>query len=159
MFDAGAGRTISIDAVLEAIDASRRVHRIEGVSVLGGEPLQQIQALIGLARKIAARDLGLVVFTGYTLEEAQALAGFDQLVSAVDTLVDGRFDARRLEPEHGRGVVGSSNQRLIHFTPRYADPRLWEGPPMAEVVIEPGGVLNVVGSPGTVRHLLRALPR
>ena len=146
--------------IIEGLDAAVIEHGIEGITVLGGEPLQQLPAVTMLCAAATARGLGVLVFTGYRLEESRARPGFDALWSHVDTLVDGRYDARRPEPSEpagGRRFIGSSNQRLCHRSDRYRDPALWQGPARVEVSIGPHGELSAHGEPGTVAALLRSL--
>ncbi len=48
---------------------------IEGVSISGGEPFQQPEALEDLLRRLRATPPGILVFSGYTLERIRALGG------------------------------------------------------------------------------------
>lgn len=128
---------------------------VEGITVLGGEPLQQPQGLAWLASAAQACGLGVIVFTGYTLEQARERTGFDEVWANVDTLIDGRFDAH--QPELRRRFIGSANQRLHHRTPRYAAPELWRGPQRIEVRVDASGGIEVHGLPKSVSRLTRAL--
>lgn len=153
LFDARGGTPHTVAALLEAIAAASR--RIEGVTVVGGEPLQQLPALTELLAQVSARGLGVLVFTGYEPDEARALPGFDALWRCCDTLVAGRFEARRLAG--APAYVGSRNQVLLHRTARYADPALWRAAAVAELVIAADGTARIVGAPATGRRLARAL--
>jgi anaerobic ribonucleoside-triphosphate reductase activating protein len=157
MFRRGRGTVTRVADLLGRIEAARDRHDLEGLTVLGGEPLQQLAAVADLVAGARALGLGTLVFTGYTFDEARARPGFASLWGNVDTLVDGRYDARAPEPRPGRAVVGSKAQRILHRTLRYADPALWRGPRRAEVRVGPGGVLDVVGFPTAVATLTAAL--
>lgn len=152
MFDASAGTRQSVAAI--AADWPRD---IEGITVLGGEPLEQIAGVAALAAAAQRRGLGVVIATGFTATEARARPGFAALWCHVDTLLAGPFDARRLEPEGARKLVGSSNQRLLHRTPRYRDARLWTGPRAAEVAVDAEGGVTVLGAPKLVAAVRRRL--
>lgn len=156
MFVRGRGQTIEIAALAATIAAARASAGIEGVTILGGEPLQQLEAVTALCEAAAARSLGVIVFSGYTHTQARALPGFDRLWSVVDTLVDGRFDARRRDGT--RRFVGSANQRLVHRTGRYADPSLWRGAATVELDVGADGSVRLVGEPDLVGRVLRRLP-
>jgi anaerobic ribonucleoside-triphosphate reductase activating protein len=162
LFARGRGRSLPAEALAQAVldggDA------IEGLSVLGGEPLDQIAALAELCRHVAMGGRGVIVFTGYTFDEARALDGFDTLQPWVDTWVTGRFVASELERQ--RRFIGSRNQVLVHRTMRYADPALWEGPVCAEVIIAPPtrdtpgtAIARVVGAPTIARLLVQVARR
>lgn len=99
---------------------------VEGVSLLGGEPFAQADALAPFAEGVRARGLSVMIFSGYTLAELRALpgAGPARLLAAADLLVDGRYDAKLRSQR--RRFIGSDNQELHFLTGRYRpdDPRL-----------------------------------
>lgn len=163
LFDASGGERIAVGALVDRVLAGHRRDPVEGVTVLGGEPLDQLPALAKLCRALQSAGLGVIVFTGHTLAEARRLPGFSsQLWPALDTLVDGRFEAKLREPDPaagGRRFLGSSNQRLHHRSERYADPELWRGPNLAELRIGPDGALSVHGFPDQARALVKLLGR
>lgn len=157
LFERGAGRSLPASHVAAMIGDAAREQGLEGVTVIGGEPLDQADALADALEPVAAAGLGIIVFTGYLFEEAPDLRGFDRLWPCIDTLVDGRFDAHR--PDHGRRFIGSTNQRLVHRTDRYRDPLLWAGDQVAELVIGRDGTARLLGAPSLVRTGVRALQR
>lgn len=110
------GQELAVADLLARIRAVRT--RIDGVSLLGGEPFDQATAMAELAS--GARELGLSVmtFTGYPREalEASLEAGVAALLAATDLLVDGPYDATL--PETTRRWAGSANQRFHYLTPR-----------------------------------------
>jgi anaerobic ribonucleoside-triphosphate reductase activating protein len=136
--------------VAEAVDRLRAAaaeQGIEGITLLGGEPLAHAQGAAALAR--AARLLGLtvMVFSGYTLEEARALPdpAVGELLTHTDILVDGPF-LREL-PETRRRWIGSANQRIHFLTDRYrADDPCWRQPNTLEIRLT-GTELTVNGFP------------
>lgn len=147
--------------LLDEIAEATCMHALEGLTVLGGEPLAQIEALTALCRGVAPLGLGVIVFSGYRRAEAERRPGFAALWPTLDTLVDGRYDARRPEPapqQGGRRFIGSTNQRLWHRSDRYRDPALWTGAPRIEVHLDPTGGFSAHGEPATLDALLRALP-
>jgi anaerobic ribonucleoside-triphosphate reductase activating protein len=163
LFDRGRGRTIAVAELIEQVLAAARVHAIEGMTVLGGEPLEQLPALIELCAGVRLAGLGVIVFTGFTLAQARERPGFAELWATIDTLVDGPFVAREPEPpmdRDGRRFIGSRNQVLHHRSDRYADPSLWTEPgDPIELRIGSDGRLSVHGSPSVARSLVRELVR
>jgi anaerobic ribonucleoside-triphosphate reductase activating protein len=93
----------------------------EGVTVSGGEPFAQAEAVarvISLVRREI--DYGVIVYSGYTFEELSERAGSDgniaRLLGEIDILIDGPYVA---ELDDGRPYRGSSNQRILPLTGRY----------------------------------------
>ena len=133
---AQGGRSVTVEALLAQIPDD-----VEGISLSGGEPLQQAAgaaALLGAAR---ARGLSTLVFSGYTLAEIEQLPGGPAVLAATDVLIDGRYVAsERL----ARGLRGSANQRIHVLTPRYALADV-EATPVAEIRIGPTGEVVLTG--------------
>jgi len=152
MFDPTGGSTVDPEGLVTAMGPD-----IEGLTILGGEPLEQLDGVTGLAAAAQARGLGVIISTGYTEADARARPGFSGLWPHVDTLIAGPFVASQREPAGGRSMVGSSNQRLLHRSHRYRDPALWLGPRGAEVVLDGRGGATVVGDPALVARVRRRL--
>lgn len=156
LFEADGGRVLAIDELLAHIDAV--ADRVEGITLVGGEPLDQLAAVTALASGCRVRGLGVIVFSGHRRAELEHREGFAALWSEIDTLVDGRFEAGSTRTEVRR-FVGSSNQVLHHRTGRYADAGLWHGEAVAELVLDDRGRARLVGAPALVRLADRALGR
>jgi anaerobic ribonucleoside-triphosphate reductase activating protein len=156
MFDARRGEPMAIDAIAARIPAT-----VEGITLLGGEPVEQAAGCAALARAAKARGLTVMVFTGYTRAELDGLAGAAALLAEVDLLVDGRYDRARPEPPPpvGRRWIGSANQVMHHLTAAYAidDPRLRE-PNTIEIRWSPGA-LSINGWPSADQLVRRAARR
>jgi anaerobic ribonucleoside-triphosphate reductase activating protein len=91
----------------------------DGITVSGGEPFLQAEALAEMLRIVRGkRDMGVIVYTGYTLEELAAVPHADELLAQTDLLVDGPYVQ---ELDDGKSLRGSSNQRVHLLTPRYAE--------------------------------------
>ncbi len=94
---------------------------IQGLTILGGEPLEpeNQQGLLRLLKRVKFDypEKDIWCYTGYTLEQALEEGSpcrcnvTDELLSAIDVLVDGRF------VEELKDITlkfrGSSNQRII----------------------------------------------
>ncbi|WP_165975602.1 4Fe-4S single cluster domain-containing protein [Actinomadura rubrisoli] len=90
---------------------------IEGVTITGGEPLQQRRPVLRLlARLRAETSLPVILSTGYTWDEVVRMPGAAALLDRVDALLAGRYErGLRLD----RGLRGSSNRTVHLFTDRY----------------------------------------
>ena len=142
MFTDRGGTVVDLDALVERIVATPK---IEGITMLGGEPMQQAPAVAQLLSRVRARGLSTMVFTGYTREELAGVDGADEVLSHVDLLVDGRYDAAR--PDETRRWIGSENQRMHFLTDRYdpGDP-MFTSADTVELRMR-DGVLTINGRP------------
>jgi anaerobic ribonucleoside-triphosphate reductase activating protein len=129
--------------VAEILELIREVNDrkpIEGMSISGGEPFEQPEALIELLKGAKKLGLSTLVFTGFTLEE---LAGMEEVARIfdpeplLDALIDGPFD--ETQPVEGE-LRGSANQRIHLLTDRYRQ----------EDLIPPGQMECIVRRDGTV---------
>jgi anaerobic ribonucleoside-triphosphate reductase activating protein len=141
------GQKYSVGAIAEQIEAAREQDGIEGITLLGGEPLAHAPGAAALARQSRLRDLSVMIFSGYTLEEARALPDphVHVLLANTDILVDGRY-VREL-PETQRRWIGSANQRVHFLSARYhPDDPCWRRPNTLEIRLT-GSDLSVNGFP------------
>lgn len=151
--DGAPARTVS-ELEQEILGAAAAPSPIEGISLLGGEPLEQDAPLAELARRVRARGLTVMLYTGYTLDEAAERGS--TLVSECDLVVAGRFEQALRTT--GRRWIGSTNQTLHFLSDAYApdDPRFQE-PNHAELKLSSEGLLTVVGFP--FDSIRRAFPK
>lgn len=113
--DRDSGRIMSVSDLVNIIIQSGK----DGLTISGGEPFLQAEALCELVDSIKAkRDIGIIVYTGYTLEEIQKSKDFYmcRLLEQIDLLIDGPYIE---ELNDGMNLRGSSNQRVIALTDRY----------------------------------------
>jgi anaerobic ribonucleoside-triphosphate reductase activating protein len=119
------GQTRSVADVLREVDVAVQNHGVEGITFLGGEPLAHAAGAAVLARAVRDQGLTVMVFTGFTLEQAEQRAEPEvaNLLALIDVLVDGPY-VRDL-PESRRRWIGSANQRIHFLSNRYRpdDPR------------------------------------
>lgn len=115
---------------------------IEGITISGGEPLQQRPAVLDLLARVRREtSLSVILFTGFTWEEVTAMPEGGRLLASVDVLVAGRYvEARRL----ASALRGSANKTVHLLTDRYTRSDL-EATPDGEVVLLPDGRLVVSG--------------
>jgi len=114
---------------------------VEGISISGGEPFQQPEALLALVRRVRETPLSVLVFSGYTLEAIRATPLGTQILSCVDVLIAGRYaESKRM----GQSLIGSANQRLHLLTARYT-PADFGGIPASEVILHRDGSVTLSG--------------
>ncbi|HKQ72798.1 MAG TPA: 4Fe-4S single cluster domain-containing protein [Blastocatellia bacterium] len=134
------GELIAVDDLFQRIAALKET--IEGLTVSGGEPLQQLRPLTNLLRRVREEtDLSVLVFTGYTWGEVQRMPGADALLACLDALLAGRYDQSL---RVARDLRGSANKTFHFLTERYSMSDL-QGTPPAEVIITAGGEVMISG--------------
>ncbi len=141
------GEQIPVSAVIEQMLQARRDEQIEGISLLGGEPLAHAAGAATLATAAREHGLSVMVYSGYVLEAAHELPdpAVSELLALTDILVDGPY-VREL-PDTTRRWVGSTNQRVHLFTGRYReDDPCWRAPNTLEIRVR-GADISVNGFP------------
>jgi anaerobic ribonucleoside-triphosphate reductase activating protein len=141
------GQAVRVGTLIEEIRAARERSVIEGITLLGGEPMAHAWGAAILAHAVRRLGLSVMVFSGYTLEEIHARGDPDEhaLLAWTDLLVDGPY--RRDLPETRRRWIGSANQRVHCLTGRYrADDPCWSRPNTLEIRLD-GSELTVNGFP------------
>jgi len=115
---------------------------IEGLTISGGEPLQQRTPVTDLLQWVRRNTaLSVVLFTGYDWGEMQALPGAAELLAGVDVLIAGRYDQRR---RFATALRGSANKTVHLLTNRYSRADI-EAVPQAEVVVGTDGAVTISG--------------
>lgn len=107
------------DALADRIAADLGHEAVQGLSLLGGEPMLNTGVCLRVVRRLRTehgRRKDVWCWTGYTFEEllAEADAGQDdkaELLQEVDVLVDGRFELAQRDLT--LAFRGSRNQRVL----------------------------------------------
>ena len=125
---------------------------IEGVTISGGEPFEQAQAVSNMLQFIRTKrpDLSVFVFTGYEVEVLQESTDtyVQLLLEQIDILCCGLF----VPEEFDINLLwrGSSNQRLIYLSNRYTsdEERVWASDSPVEEVLMAESSMEYTGFKG-----------
>lgn len=106
------GELIEIDTILNEMKENPL---LDGITLSGGEPFEQAEALAELAEQVRKNGHNVMVYTGYIfeylMENSHMISGYKRLLNCTDILVDGRFELSQ------RNLLlkfrGSKNQRII----------------------------------------------
>jgi len=86
---------------------------IEGITISGGEPFLQSEALVDLVNMVKTKkDMGVIVYTGHNFEEIEE----NELTKLCDIVIDGAYIE---ELNDDLSLRGSSNQNVRFITKRY----------------------------------------
>jgi anaerobic ribonucleoside-triphosphate reductase activating protein len=120
-----AGRPVPSDRLAARIlAATNTADDLGGITISGGEPFDQAEALSGLVRALRCtlrsvqrrRRWDFAAYSGYTLDEIRTIVPAGPvLLAELDALIDGKFE--RSAPAT-RPWRGSSNQILYPLSPR-----------------------------------------
>lgn len=121
---------------------TQNMTQIEGVTLTGGEPLQQVDQVVELIRIIRKESqLSIILFTGYSLAEITKLPHHKELTSHLDVIIAGRYQ-EALNLQEGRNSL--KHKKLLFLNQRYDFSDFVNIPP-AEVIISPNGALSSSG--------------
>ncbi|BBH16999.1 radical activating enzyme [Nocardioides baekrokdamisoli] len=153
-WSARGGREMSVEEVTAEVLRLVQEYDLDGLTISGGEPFQQAEAVADVlaAVRAARADLDTVAFTGY--DAAVARRRSVRLARLVDILVAGRYDPTQ---PSDRPLLASANQKIV-TSDRGAD-RLAEVTAVRVQVAADEDDLFVVGlpQPGDLDRLREAL--
>lgn len=114
---------------------------VDGITIHGGEPLDQADELLALIKKVKAKGLTIVLFTGYIKKELNQVQS--QVWDLADIVVAGRFEiAKRKVTLQFRG---STNQRVYTHPGPYKGYKVADGFTTAILTINENGEMDING--------------
>ncbi len=113
-WDAAAGEPFTEAILARIIDEINRNPLLDGITVSGGDPFFNPEALLSLLQRLK-RDThqNIWCYTGYTYDALLADSRREPCLHYIDTLVDGPF----IQSEYDPTLLfrGSRNQRLVRL--------------------------------------------
>ena len=138
--DINQGEYKSIDILIEQILLYKE--QIDGITISGGEPIQQIESLITLLKAVKSKtNLPVLIFTGYTTRKIQQLKEYNELHQYCDALITGPYEQNK---KLKTGLLGSSNQEILLFSNRIPLNTL-ENSENSEILIKADGEIIISG--------------
>ncbi len=101
-----AGQVMDTESVLSRIEENGM-----NVTLTGGDPLYQVEALLPLCRAIKQAGKTIWCYTGFLYEDVCADRGLRRILDVIDVLVDGPY--LQSQRDLTLRFRGSANQRLI----------------------------------------------
>ncbi|MFN0156343.1 MAG: 4Fe-4S single cluster domain-containing protein [Gaiella sp.] len=125
-WDPAAGSAVEVDAVIEQCRRWAAYGPIDGITISGGEPFEQPEALLFLIGRLRAwmaddcRGGDILCYSGHG--EGRLRKHHDEILENLDAVIVGPFQEGAGE---GGPLRGTANQRIMQLTPlgaeRYAD--------------------------------------
>lgn len=127
--------------VAECVHWVLTIKGINGITLSGGEPTDQMPGLVSLLQSLKERcDLSVLLFSGRTRDQILAMPEGEELLSRVDVLIDGPYDGDRATPP---GTWPSSSNQGIHFlSPRHEMADFHNLPYLEVIITETGDMIN-----------------
>lgn len=151
-WDFNVGEIWEVDSLVKKIELE---NEIDGITILGGEPLDQINAISELCTKVKKNGLSVILFTGYCIEKNKKFKNYNinKLLLNVDLLIDGQFEADNIL--EAPNLVGSKNQKIYYLTNYFIEKNyaLNNG---FEIRIESTGLVRINGM-GNVLKLKKSI--
>jgi anaerobic ribonucleoside-triphosphate reductase activating protein len=144
-FEPDGGDDYSVAELIGQLENQKNLTpEVEGVTLLGGEPLAQAKATASFLEEVRGLGLSSVLFTGYTLKHVESNGSKEarQAVALSDVVVAGPFLRNRLDSE--RPWLGSTNQTYHFMTNRYSIDD-FQGTDGLELSISKNGELKLNG--------------
>lgn len=131
----GMGKDITINEILNHLDD------LEGITLHGGEPLDQAESLSELIKKIKEQGKSVILFTGYTYKELDSIQRQAWLSS--DIVISGRYE----EEKHNIYLQfrGSTNQKVFTHKGKYKNYKIKDGQTVAILSFNEHGEMQLRG--------------
>ena len=128
--------------------------KLEGVTISGGDPLEQEEELLELLFLLKEIKLpkGIILFTGFSRNEIRENPIREKCLSYIDILIDGRYEE---ELKTDSSLRGSSNQEFYFFSDKISREELFFDQEI-ELSLENDKIV-MTGFPKVSRKVLREL--
>ena len=126
MWQAKTDKDMTISQLIGFIRRIVRNNQVDGITVSGGDPLEQSDELLEFISEISGDCHDILIYTGYTLAELRELwtpEKMGKLMKHTAVLIDGRYEDGLndgLSP-----LIGSTNQE-IHYLNEGVKPKYLE---------------------------------
>jgi hypothetical protein CLOSPO_00866 len=114
------GSQISIQAIVDRLED---MCSVKSVTIVGGEPTDQLEGLIELCKLLKRYNYHVLVISWHTYEDMlkENPEQYEQLFDTIDVLVDGQYDEhqRIYDDTHTnvmRSFIGSNNQKVVDLS-------------------------------------------
>ena len=127
---------------------------VDGVTISGGDPLEQEDELLELLMLFSTMRLrkGVILFSGFTRAEISSNFIREKCISYIDVLIDGRYE-KNLKVDFS--LRGSSNQEFYFFSNKISSDELSFDQEIEISSLE--GDIMMTGFPNISRKILKEL--
>ena len=116
-------------------------HKVDGVTIHGGEPLDQAGGLLEFVISVKEKGLTVILFTGYLKKELDTVQS--RVWNLSDLVVAGRFQKEKQNVN--LQFRGSTNQRIYTHSGPYKNYKVTDGFTTAILTIHENGEMDING--------------
>lgn len=118
-----------------------------GVSISGGEPMDQAEELACLVRtlRLIEPECSILMYTGYTLKQLEGMPYWGMVRDNLDVAVVGPYVASRWTP--ASPLIGSNNQVVLILSDRHTMDEVLGERATVEAHVGPDGIITMTGFP------------
>jgi len=147
MWNSKGGTQYLIDQLVNQIDNYKKLYDINGVTISGGEPFDQVQGLSELVEQLSFHNISILCYTGYTMDKLVALNDKHVLnaLSKINILIDGPF-VRALKSDNLL-LRGSRNQKIYYLNNSVEKPETDRQQTEIEYLFDDSGYTFITGFP------------
>lgn len=136
--DFDGGRDVQVE---ELIEWAVSIKGLEGISISGGEPTEQLKPLNRFLCAVNEEtNLSVLLFSGRTEKDIYKLAGGRELMASIDILIEGLYN-RELSSPPGTWP-SSENQKIRVLSKRYNEDDFLNLPETEIIITEQGEVVE-----------------
>jgi len=136
--DYNGGNDVPVEELVEWVVS---IKGIDGISISGGEPTEQLKPLNRFIAAIKEKtNLSILLFSGRTEKDILKLAGGRELIAVLDILIEGLYIR---ELSNSPGIWPSSeNQKIRVMSKRYTEDDFLNLPETEIIITEQGEVIE-----------------
>ena len=111
---------VTVEDIMSLVSRISDLHKIDGFTISGGEPMDQPEGLSQLITQLSAYSKDILIYTGYRIDELKKREdpATNIILARTAVLIDGEY---REEESMDVLLRGSSNQRIHILIPEMAE--------------------------------------
>ena len=111
---------VTVEDIMSLVSRISDLHKIDGFTISGGEPMDQPEGLSQLITQLSAYSKDILIYTGYRIDELKKREdpATNIILARTAVLIDGEY---REEENMDVLLRGSSNQRIHILIPEMAE--------------------------------------
>lgn len=111
---------VTVEDIMSLVSRISDLHKIDGFTISGGEPMDQPEGLSQLITQLSAYSKDILIYTGYRIDELKKREdpATNIILSRAAVLIDGEY---REEENIDVLLRGSSNQKIHILIPEMAE--------------------------------------